>query len=130
MDASTLPEGWELWNEEPEGRVILAYRPSVFDADAYPAPCLPTLYVTNGSRRARPGAGQRQTDEWHVTLFLEPEIEVDSSTHDERATALDAAVDLAASFAAGEIPYRDAYQVPRDDYLAKLDELTGREMAE
>lgn len=127
MDAATLPDGWELWNEEPDGRVILAYRPSVFDADAFPAPCLPTLYVTDGSRRARPGAGQRRTDEWHVTLFLEPEVEVTSSTYDERTDALRAAVDLAAAFAAGEVAYREAYQVPREDYLAKLDDLTGRD---
>lgn len=126
MDAATLPDGWELWNEEPDGRVILAYRPAVFDADAFPAPCLPTLYVTDGSRRARPGAGQRRTDEWHVTLFLEPEVEVTSVTHDDRASALAAAVDLAASFAAGDVDYRAAYQLPREDYLAKLDELTGR----
>lgn len=127
MDAETLPEGWVLWNEEPDGRVILAYRPEVFDADAFPAACLPTLYVTNGSRRARPGAGQVATDEWHVTLFMEPEIEVESTTYDDRERAVDAAVDLAASFADGEVDYRAAYQVPREAYFAELDELTGRD---
>lgn len=126
MDDDSLPEGWTVWTEETDGRVILAYRPDVFDAAAFPAECLPTLYVTNGSRRARPGAGQVQTPDWHVTLFMEPEIEVESTTHESREAALDAAVALAAEFAAGDVDYRAAYQVPREEYFAELDEWTGR----
>ena len=125
MSLDALPEGWTVWNEEPEGRVILAYRPDVFDADAFPAECLPTLYVTNGSRNARPGAGQLQTDEWHATLFAEPEIELATETRGSRGAALDAAVDIAARFAVGEVDYREAYQVPREQYFDQLDELTG-----
>lgn len=125
MSLDALPEGWTVWNEEPEGRVILAYRPDVFDADAFPAECLPTLYVTNGSRNARPGAGQLQTDEWHATLFAEPEIELANETCGSRGAALDAAVDIAARFAVGEVDYREAYQVPREQYFDQLDELTG-----
>lgn len=127
MSFDSLPEGWTVWNEEPEGRVILAYRPDVFDADAFPAECLPTLYVTNGSRNARPGAGQYQTDEWHATLFAEPEIELVNETRASREAAIDAAVDVAERFAAGEVDYRDLYQVPRETYFEKLDELTGRD---
>lgn len=119
------PSGWELWNAEPDGRVILAFRPDVFDADAFPAECLPTIYVTNGARNARPGSGQYETPEWHVVLFLEPEIEARSETYDDREAALAAARDVGARFAAGEIAYRDPYQVPREEYFAKLDELTG-----
>ena len=123
LDAADLAEGWRLWNEEPNGRAIVVFRPDVFDADRFPAPCLPTVYLTNGSRRARPGAGQRRTDRWHVTLFLEPDVEAESTTFDERAAALEGVRDVTARFVAGEIDYRGAYQVPREAYLDELDEL-------
>lgn len=126
MSFEGLPEGWVVWNEEPNGRSILVFRPDVFDSDAFPAPCLPTIYVTNGSRRRRPGAGARETDEWHVTLFLEPEVEAGTETYDDRAAAVDAAVAYADRFAAGEVDYRGLYQVPREAYFDRLDELTGR----
>lgn len=126
MGLDELPESWVVWTQEPEGRVILVYRPDVFDADEFAAECLPTIYVTNGSRNARPGAGQYQTDEWHATLFAEPEIELLSETRESREAAIDAAVDTAEMFAAGEVDYRGAYQVPREAYFAELDELTGQ----
>ncbi|GAB7012273.1 DUF5820 family protein [Halolamina salina] len=126
MGLDDLPESWTVWTEQRDGRVILAYRPDVFDADAFPAPCLPTIYVTNGSRADRPGAGQYATEEWHATLFAEPEIELTNETRESRAAAVDAAVDVAERFANGEIDYRAAYQQPREAYLAELDERTGR----
>ncbi|WP_435129281.1 DUF5820 family protein [Halobaculum sp. D14] len=121
-----LPDGWRVWTDDDDGRSILVYRPDVFDSEQYPAPCLPTIYLTNGARNQRPGAGQYRTDEWHVTLFLEPEIEAESTTYDDRDAAVDAAVDVAARFAAGDVDYRAVYQVPREDYFAELDDLTGR----
>lgn len=126
MGLEELPESWVVWTQEPDGRVILAYRPDVFDADEFAAECLPTIYVTNGSRNARPGAGQLQTDEWHATLFAEPEIELLTETRESREAAIDAAVDAAERFADGEVEYRGAYQVPREAYFAELDELTGQ----
>ncbi|WP_435065719.1 DUF5820 family protein [Halobaculum sp. EA56] len=123
MTDEALPEGWSVWTDEPGGRAIVVYRPDVFDAGRFPAPCLPTVYLTNGSRRARPGAGQRTTDEWHVTLFLEPEVEVESRRFDDRAAALAGVHDVTGRFADGEVDYRGAYQVPRDDYLDELDAL-------
>ncbi|GAB7090206.1 DUF5820 family protein [Halorubrum luteum] len=125
MSFEALPDGWEIWNEEPEGRTILVFRPDVFNDDRLPPECLPTIYLTNGSRRARPGAGQYVTEEWHVVLFLEPEIEAAAETYDERSVAVDAAVDIAARFVEGDVEYRAAYQVPRDAYFERLDELTG-----
>ena len=125
MSLPELPPGWRVWNEEPEGRVILAYRPDVFDSDAFPAACLPTIYVTNGSPQRRPGAGSVQTDHWQVKLFLEPEIEATTTRYDDRATALDGAVETARQFVDGEIAYRDCYQIPRETYFEKLDELVG-----
>ncbi|RAW45679.1 hypothetical protein DQW50_07995 [Halorubrum sp. 48-1-W] len=125
MSFEALPDGWRVWNEEPSGRAILVYRPDVFDGEDVPPECLPTIYLTNGARNARPGSGQYATDEWHVVLFLEPEIEAVAETHGSREAGADAAVDVAERFAAGEIDYRAAYQVPREAYFERLDELVG-----
>ena len=123
MDADALPAGWQVWNEEPT-KLILAYRPDVFDGDEFPAECLPTIYLTRGKRSRRPGA-QRVGDAWHVTLYLEPDVDDGGTAFDGRDAAIDAATERAAAFAAGEIDYRGLYQVPRETYFAKLDELTG-----
>ncbi len=125
MSFEALPDGWQVWNEEPSGRAILVFRPDVFNEDGFPAECLPTIYLTNGSRKRRPGAGQYATDEWHVVCFLEPEIEAVAETYDDREAATEAAVDLADRFVAGDVDYRAAYQIPREAYFEKLDELTG-----
>ena len=116
-----------MWNDEPDGRAILVFRPDVFDAEAFPAPCLPTIHVSNGSRRRRPGAARIEADEWHAVLLLEPEIEAAVERRDDREAACAAARDLAARFAGGDVDYRDRYQVPREAYFERLDELTGRE---
>jgi len=127
MSFEALPDGWRVWNEEPSGRAILVYRPDVFDGDELPAECLPTIYLTNGARKARPGSGQYATDEWHVVLFLEPEVEAVSETLDDRDAGAAAAVDVAERFAAGDVDYRAAYQVPREDYFERLDECIEEE---
>lgn len=123
MSLPELPTGWRVWNEEPDGRIILAYRPDVFDSEAFPAACLPTIYVTNGSPQRRPGAGSVATDSWQVKLFLEPEIEATATQYDDRETAIEGAVETARQFADGEVDYRKHYQVPRETYFDKLDEL-------
>ncbi|ELZ94251.1 hypothetical protein C440_11538 [Haloferax mucosum ATCC BAA-1512] len=122
-----LPDGWTLWNDEQEGRRILAYRPDVFNESSFPAECMPTIFVWNGSRAKRPGATQIRTETWHAVLYLEPEIEAVVEEFDSRETALEGAEAIAQQFADGEIDYREAYQIPREDYFDKLDELTGRE---
>ncbi|QCJ46467.1 MULTISPECIES: DUF5820 family protein [Haloprofundus] len=127
MSFDALPDGWTVWNDEPEGRAILAYRPDVFDSQQFPAPCMPTVFLSNGSRKRRPGASQIETDTWHVTLLLEPEIEAETTEYDSRAAGVDGAVECARRFADGEVEYRSLYQVPREEYFEKLDELTGRE---
>ena len=125
LESDDLPTGWRLWNEEPDGRVILAYRPDVFDADRFDPACLPTIYLSNGARRRRPSAGAVETDEWHVTLFLEPEVEVEQTVYDDRESGLTGAIAVAERFAAGEVDHRGAYQVPREAYLDELDRLVG-----
>lgn len=124
MDRDALPEGWALWSDEPE-RSVLVYRPDVFDGGAFPAPCLPTIYLARGRRGRHPGRA-REGSGWHVTLFLEPEVEVSRDRFRTREAAVEAALERARAFAVGELDYRAAYQVPRPDYLDRLDELTGR----
>lgn len=128
---SEAPDGWTVWNDGDDGRLIWVYRPDVFDSDAFPAACLPTLYVRRQSpgQRRRPGAGSGPDAKWHVTLTLEPEVRVRECDTSEtrREDALTAARAVADAFAAGEVDYRAAYQVPRDAYLNRLDELTGRD---
>lgn len=126
MSFDALPTGWTVWHDDPDGRGILAYRPDVFDAEAYPAPCLPTIYVAEGARTRRPGSARRRADEWRVTLFLEPEIDAGVERYDGREAAVEGAVAVARRFADGEIDYRSLYQVPREEYFDRLDELTGR----
>lgn len=125
-----LPEDWVVWNDEPEGRAVLVYRPDVFDSQAHPPECLPTIHV--GRRHPDQGPprrlGRPPGDGWHVAVYLEPEVRVrdlDASV-DSRAAAVDAAVAAARAFAAGEVDYRAAYQVPRESYFEALDDLTGR----
>jgi hypothetical protein len=128
METGDLPDGWVVWNDEPGGRAIYAYRPDVFDSQAFPPECLPTLYVSrrapNQGRRYEPQPG----DDWWVAFYLEPEVRVrEYDDHDDsRDAAVEHATDVAAAFADGDLDYRAAYQVPRDDYFEKLDELTGR----
>ena len=121
-----VPAGWEVWNAGDDGRVILAYRPDVFDGEDYPAPCLPTLYCTRGRRNSRrPGPERDAATDWFVTLFLEPDVSVTEERFDRREDAVDRLRTVAADFAAGDMAYRDSYQVPRPAYLDELDALTG-----
>jgi hypothetical protein len=126
MSIESLPEGWTVWNDEPEGRAIVVFRPDVFDAQTFDAECMPTIYVTNTSQKDRPAAAYIKTSSWHVTLYLEPSIEAVTESFETREAALEGATRLAERFADGEVDYRSLYQVPREEYFAKLDELTGR----
>lgn len=120
-----LPDGWTVWTDESGGRAILAYRPDVFDAEAFPAPCMPTLFLTNRSQKNRPEARYVATDSWYVTLTLEPEVEGATEEYDSRAAAVEGAREYARRFVDGDVDYRGLYQIPREEYLAKLDELVG-----
>lgn len=118
------PGGWTLWNDELRGRRILVFRPDVFnEREGLPAECLPTIHVSNRSRARRPGASQIPTDTWNVVLTLEPEIEAAVESYESREAAVAGANDLARRFAAGEIDYRAQYQVPREAYFERLDEV-------
>lgn len=126
LESSALGDGWTVWNAENE-RAILAYRPDVFDGSTFPAPCLPTIYVARGRRTRRPEGNRNLPPDapWLVRLRLEPDVDRKPEAYDTRAEAIDAAERLTNRFSAGEIEYRELYQVPREDYLERLDELVG-----
>jgi hypothetical protein len=127
-DAPDPPPGWTVWNNEPRGRRILVFRPDVFnESNDLPAPCLPTILVSNRSEAPRPGASRVRTGTWRVVLTLEPEVEAAREEFDTRAAAVSGANNLAARFADTEIDYRAAYQVPRPAYFERLDELLDPE---
>lgn len=122
-----LPDGWQVWNAEPGGRVVLTFRPDVFDGDAFPPSCLPTLTVAPGaSPDGRPNR-QAGAGRWHVALYLEPDVRVRAveASAEARDEVVQRAVAVARRFVAGAVDYRGAYQEPRGAYLDRLDELLG-----
>ncbi|SEQ37488.1 DUF5820 family protein [Natrinema salaciae] len=134
LDRSRLPDGWTVWSQGADGRLVLAYRPDVFNADDFPAACLPTLYLTHGKRTRRPGINPADTadaEDWFVTLYLEPDVSLNETLRfPTRTAALERTVELARTFDDGEIDYRGLYQVPRETYFERLDELTGADGGE
>jgi hypothetical protein len=122
------PAGWTVWTDEPDGRLVLVYRPDVFDAEAFPAECLPTVYVTHGPAARRPPTDPRAPRVWRVELRLEPGVLADESTADDREAALLLAREAAADFAAGDYPPREVYARTddREAYLDRLADLVGR----
>ena len=100
MDDDGVPEGWEVWTES-DLKAVLVFRPDVFDGDAFPAPCMPTVYVTKGKRRRKPGRDVRPGDPWYVTLYLEPDVNADRESYETREGAAAAARDLARRRTAG-----------------------------
>ncbi|ELY62289.1 DUF5820 family protein [Natronolimnohabitans innermongolicus] len=130
---SSLPDGWQRWSQGDDGRLVLAYRPDVFDAEAFPPACLPTLYLTHGKRTRRPRVNptsRADDDDWYVTLYLEPDVDADTDRFATREDALERVLELARAFDAGEVDYRGLYQVPRETYFERLDELTGADDGE
>ena len=126
-DWSSLPEGWRVWNEEDEGRVILVFRPDVFDSQQFPPECLPTIYVSQRPPQERLPRLDAERSDWYVALRLESEVQVKTvgSRHERRAGAIQEAVEIARAFEDGEIDFRESYQVPREEYLNALEEHTG-----
>ena len=125
MSFETRPDGCQAGNVEQTGQATVGYGPDSYAHLTLPSTCLPTIYLTNGSRRKRPGAGQYATDEWHVVLYLEPEIEAVTQTYETRERGAEGAIDVAGQFVDGDVDYREAYQVPRDAYFERLDEYVG-----
>ncbi|ELY58093.1 hypothetical protein C491_09869 [Natronococcus amylolyticus DSM 10524] len=133
-DLESLPEAWSVWSVEDDGRVVLAYRPDVFDGEEFPAACLPTLYLTHGKRTRRPGTNPTDRtleQDWFVTFYLEPDVSLNETNRFEtRAEGLERTMELARQFDDGEIDYRALYQVPREAYFDRLDDLTGSNATE
>ena len=52
-DRDAIPDDWTLWSVD-DSRLILAYRPDIFDgSDTVPA-CMPMIYLSRGRRSKRP----------------------------------------------------------------------------
>lgn len=82
-----IPEGWTRWSDEPD-RTVFVYRPDVFDSQAFPAACIPTIYLSDGPHRNRRPERRRtgfRSREWYVTLYLEPEVVLAEERYDERS---------------------------------------------
>lgn len=125
MTLDGLADGWEVWSNE-QTKVVVAFRPDVFNTADFPAACLPTIYLTKGTRGRRPGRDRPDPDDaWYVTLYLEPEVDAGQESFDSEALAHDHVAQVSERFAAGKIDYRELYQVPRPEYFERLDELTG-----
>lgn len=129
VSSDALPAGWEVWNEEANGPVILAFRPDVFDGRSFDAACLPTISVARGASPDHPRERRFRSDSWHVALYLEPTVRArdHDSVYDSREAALAGAGEVAKRFSSGEIDYRNVYQVPREAYFETLDDLVGEE---
>lgn len=126
MEELSVPEGWVRWATEDDGSGVLVYRPDVFDGDAHPAPCLPTISLSRGSRSRTPGVHPTTAaGAWTVSFTLEPGVAITHETHADRTEAYAAVESLMRRFVAGEIDYRAAYDDPRPPYLSTLDELCG-----
>lgn len=134
MVSQEFPAGWTRWHDGSDGTLIVTYRPDVFDGQAFPAPCLPTVSVKRErvqGPRGRPIVRSERDTGWTVELRLEPDIVVERLTRESREAAVETAYELTRAFAKGEIPYRDAYDHPRTAYLDELDALirTGEDVA-
>ncbi|SEH10907.1 hypothetical protein SAMN04487967_0107 [Natronorubrum sediminis] len=126
---TSLPSEWNVWNRGDDGRLVLAYRPDVFNGDDFPPACLPTLYLTHGARTRRPGTNpaNHADDDWYVTLYLEPDVSATTERFANRNDALEYTLALATEFDDGDVDYRELYQVPRETYFERLDELVGEQ---
>lgn len=130
MAVEGVAEGWTVWDHEPDDRLILVFRPDIFDGDAFPAACLPTIYVREGERDLRllsPDPAPGTEDTWRVQLFLEPAVGETFGTFDSWDDAVDGAVDVAGRFCAGELDLHGMYLDPREAYLARLDALLDQD---
>lgn len=125
-DLSTLADGWEIWNNEPHGRIILVFRPDIFNTTDYPPACLPTITIGPGTRPNAPPDHRQASNAWHVVLYLEPRVRITTkdTSVPTRPEAIDYALSLSHEFTNGNIDFDDAYIEPRPEYLTKLNQLT------
>lgn len=125
VQESELPTGWTVWHARPDDILVLTYRPDVFDADAFPPQCVPTLTVK--PERTRGGRGRprdpRRASSWVAELRLEPDVPLARRVAPDRGAAIDEGVALTEQFVAGEIDFVATYPDPHRPYLERLQEL-------
>ena len=132
MQEESPAPGWTTWHDGAGGTLVLTFRPDIFDGQRLPPACLPTITVKRERHRGPRGrpAGKNEHRAWTVELRLEPAVLLEQDRFNEREGAVDWAQELATAFANDELPYRGAYQRPRDDYLAILDDLLPADASE
>ena len=123
MEEDELPPGWVVWSREEGGRLVLAYRPDVFDGKEYPAECLPTIFLTRSAGNDPRVRGRSQDPDrpWLVECRLEPAVPIKERRVGSRAAAVDVARRTAEEFSRGQLDFRAAYQEPRPAYFAALE---------
>lgn len=127
---ASLPDGWTVWHAESAGQLVLTFRADVFDGKSYPPECLPTIVVRDRPHRPRRPIDRRGDDSgdaWYATLFLEPTVVLREERAPSHENAVETALVFARRFVDGDFEYRSAYQVPRERYLDRLDDLVRRE---
>jgi len=110
MGFDSLGEDWVVWSDEGrEGRTRLP--PGRLRRRRVPrTPVSRRSTSPAASETGDPAVGASGAD-WYVTLALEPEVTRDADAYEDREGAVAGAVALAEAFAAGEVEYRDLYQV-------------------
>ncbi len=126
MALADLPADWSVWDQVDGDRLILVFRPDIFDGSQFPPACLPTIYVREGEqdlRHAGPAPAAGTEGRWMVTLILEPEVSARIGETKSYDSAKELAVETATDFVAGELDIEGMYQLPRTAYLSALREL-------
>jgi hypothetical protein len=122
-DRDAIPDDWTLWSVD-DSRLILAYRPDIFDGSDTDPACMPMIYLSRGRRSKRPEGNRNLPPDapWVIRLHLEPDVTASPRYVEDRADAVSECISLTRAFIDGEIDYRALYQVPRERYLDRLDE--------
>lgn len=117
--------GWEVWHDHPNGLLVLTYRPDVFDTQAFPAACLPTVAVK--PERSRGGRGRPADPDgagrWVAELLLEPDVPIARRHAPDPASAREEGHALAKAFVDGAFDLAAAYADPPETYLDRLESL-------
>ncbi len=125
MTDRDLPSGWRIWHDRPDDIFVLTYRPDVFDSDAFPASCLPTVTVKPARARGRSGRPRdpESTGPWVAELLLEPDAPLDRRRAADRSAAIEAGLELAGAFVEGTYDLGSPYADPPSAYLERLESL-------
>ena len=121
--SESVPDGWDTWHTDPGGISVWVFRPDVFDGDAFPPACIPTLTIKPARERGPRGRPGQSASEWWSELRLEPDVLLERRTAGTREQAMTLAIQRATAFTDGDIAFRTAYADPPVDYLDRLESI-------